>query len=1355
MAQIPVPMSGTYTIDQNAAAGNGNYQSFSTFADDINSLGVIGAVTVNVAQGTYNESLELGDIIGATSVNNIVIQADPANTQPVILRNTTSSISGGTIKYTGTKFVTIDGLTITADLSMSYTRLVYMVSGTMNDLVFKNCEFIGKDVTSTSSYYCIFYEGSAYIQGSGLTIENCTSTGGSDFAYIYGSSGTNFNTNLTITDCTVEDNYGDFLYLGYFKNITLLDNVWTPKAMTTTQYVMRAYTTTSAGNSGGRLDIQRNYFDVECSSSFYGFYLYYYGASAADPSIIANNFIQNRSTSSTSALRYVFYTFGMGNADIVHNTIRVNDGSATSNRTMYFTTGSPTDYTPGNINFQNNIISNYSTGNGGTAFYATGNATTYFTNISNNIYDTPNSTRPFYFGTYYTTHAGFAGASGDVNSMVGDPQYLGAFDYRVEGFLPSDNGINLPSVQEDIEGDARPLPAATNVDIGCDEFIPPTCPAPVALSFATGDTTTATFSWNSVNASEWELEYGPSGFTPGTGTIAYVNSMPGTITGLTAYQTYDVYIRSICGAGDTSRQVGPSGFNTYGQGIYMDYDQNCISFIDISTSPTVTDLNLFNNGEAGITLPFPWLVQGELVNEITVGHEGGVLFNTLNGQVYTTMGSGRGFYPYVQNLDNDIQGVNQVGVLTDVVGIAPNRKFVVMWKNRTHVSGFSNPNPVTFELVYDESTTDVYYLYSDVDAGNPNYDNGADAEIGVRGFNQDIDISINNSSYLTQNSCAHLYYTNCPRPQNFILAYVTLDEAGIQWSPGLSNETSWHIVYGPSGFDPATSGVSTTEFNTVALLPNLIHNTDYDVYISALCAGGDTSLALVGSFRTDSRCGQPYDLDGFTSVDSLMGDWLWSSNHAATYPLTGFNFFYGDHEFDPATEGNVRVLDSVFGDTVVDPGFRPGGVYDIYIQSLCDQESSDTIGPVTVVMPLTNNTPCGAYDLPVDDVSRIFSNEDASVMQNEDGLAPDVTGERRRDGWAHNELTHTAWYTFKAPASGNVRINSTDREYNGQIAVYEVGNCQVFSSYFLLGANDDEINGTSLAPNFTLCGLDPGSEYFLMFDSYEVDEPGIYNMRLTEVFLDAGSPISADTFNLCTRDTFNLFNGLSNYQAGGVWLDTDNSNRIIQDSLFNTNGLPYEAYTFEYRIEEGCAFDSVLVEFRVHPNNFAGEDGFRDVCKNEPINLLGSLGDLVDHGGTWFDPNGNQMASGEILTGEFDTQGTYVYMYVVDNGVCEPDTSYVTVNVDVTCDYTGIGENNLGSMKVYPNPTSTASVVEWEGAKVEMINLVDMNGRVITTIIPEAGQESAQLNMVTVESGMYWVRMTTESGVAQLKVVKQ
>ncbi|CAN0145355.1 unnamed protein product, partial [Chrysoparadoxa australica] len=284
-------MSGNYTIDQNAAAGNGNYQSFTAFADDINSLGVLGAVTVDVAQGTYNESLELGDIIGASQVNNITIQADAANTQPVILRNTTSSFSGATIKYTGTKYVTIDGLTITADLSMSYTRLVYMVSGTMNDLVFQNCEFIGKDVTSTSSYYCIFYEGSAYIKGTGLTIDNCTSTGGSDFAYIYGASGANFNTDLTITNCTIEDNYGDFLYLGYWKNITLLDNEWRPKTMTTTQYAVRAYTTTSAGNSGNRLDIQRNIFDVETTSTFYGMYLYYYGASPANPSLIANNFI--------------------------------------------------------------------------------------------------------------------------------------------------------------------------------------------------------------------------------------------------------------------------------------------------------------------------------------------------------------------------------------------------------------------------------------------------------------------------------------------------------------------------------------------------------------------------------------------------------------------------------------------------------------------------------------------------------------------------------------------------------------------------------------------------------------------------------------------------------------------------------------------------------------------------------------------------------------------------------------------------------------------------------------------------------------------------------------------------------
>ncbi|MDZ7846549.1 MAG: fibronectin type III domain-containing protein [Owenweeksia sp.] len=59
--------------------------------------------------------------------------------------------------------------------------------------------------------------------------------------------------------------------------------------------------------------------------------------------------------------------------------------------------------------------------------------------------------------------------------------------------------------------------------------------------------------WTENNAStQWEVSYGTPGFTPGMGTRVLVGSNPYTLSGLNPAQNYDIYVRSICGPGDSS-----------------------------------------------------------------------------------------------------------------------------------------------------------------------------------------------------------------------------------------------------------------------------------------------------------------------------------------------------------------------------------------------------------------------------------------------------------------------------------------------------------------------------------------------------------------------------------------------------------------------------------------------------------------------------------------------------------------------------------------------------------------------------------------------------------------------------------
>ena len=83
----------------------------------------------------------------------------------------------------------------------------------------------------------------------------------------------------------------------------------------------------------------------------------------------------------------------------------------------------------------------------------------------------------------------------------------------------------------------------------------PSCRRPGNVTVSNIDMTSAVIAWTERgNATEWVIEYGPAGFTPGnnTGTTVPATTNPFTLTGLTAGTQYDVYVRANCGGGDIS-----------------------------------------------------------------------------------------------------------------------------------------------------------------------------------------------------------------------------------------------------------------------------------------------------------------------------------------------------------------------------------------------------------------------------------------------------------------------------------------------------------------------------------------------------------------------------------------------------------------------------------------------------------------------------------------------------------------------------------------------------------------------------------------------------------------------------------
>ena len=417
-----------------------------------------------------------------------------------------------------------------------------------------------------------------------------------------------------------------------------------------------------------------------------------------------------------------------------------------------------------------------------------------------------------------------------------------------------------------------------------------------------------------------------------------------------------------------------------------------------------------------------------------------------------------------------------------------------------------------------------------------------------------------------------------------------------------------------------------------------------------------------------------------------------------------------------------------------------GGVYELYVQAVCGNDTSQFVGPISVVMPLTNDDICGSETLPVDGNNYVFNNTGATVTANDANIAPPATGANTTNGWVNSAMNLTTWFKFVAPNSGDIRINCNNINYNGQVAVYNNTTCQAVTSNNLVAANDDEIGGTSLAPNFTVCGLTPGNTYFLLFDGFN-STAGNYSISISEIVLDAG--IEGDQLNVCYGDTVNLFDGISGNENGGVW--TQQIPTLgLQDSLFITSGLASVVFNFTYTMSDGCANDQVNATVKVFSPSNAGQDGVLTVCRNEPFNLLSGLNGTVDLGGTWYNP------SNEVLDSNVDTAsnipGQFNYKYIVSNGICPEDTSVVLINVDGSCNYisnVNIDEIQFSDFKIYPNPTNgKINILIEKGSEPFVVSIEDMNGRIIhqNSDLLEIG-EKLEIDLSSYQTGIYLLRL--------------
>lgn len=833
------------------------------------------------------------------------------------------------------------------------------------------------------------------------------------------------------------------------------------------------------------------------------------------------------------------------------------------------------------------------------------------------------------------------------------------------------------------------------------------CPTPSALFASNIQGTSVQLNWTeNGSATNWVVEYGPAGFTPGTGTMVGANSNPYTLNGLTAISTYDVYIRSNC-IGDSSLYHGPIPVNTLvddlscGSGfasVIYHADFENVFPTDWNQTAFANPMWGFNTG--GTSTP------GTGPNSAALNN--GYLYFETSGGVFG---------------DTD----TLYAPMIDLSTVISNSRLVFYY----HMFGASIGD-LEVEASADQSTwTSVFVQSGQVQTSSS--DDWIPSNIDLSAFSGAPVwiriIATRNSSFTGDIGLDNFSVEGCvacPAPTLISVSDSTETSVELSWTAG-STETNWVIEYGAPGFTPGT-GTTVNVASNPANVTGLTDNTEYDFYVYANCGGGNISLAagpVTGSTGIFCIAPQFFGFE-YAANDTVSLQWVAGGSE------TSWNIEWGTTGFTLGSGTNystTTIPDSIFG-------LSAGGVFDFYVQADCGfGVNNPWVGPITYATPATNDLSCDFIPIPVDGSTTVFSNVGATVSPGEPSSG-----------------FNTVWFTFVAPPSGYVEINTCGADFNNYLEIFESSDCANFSLYIFIDvALNNPFPSCSDASDagINVCYFTPGKTYYLAIGSENVSDEGIFPLTITEITqVSAGTAMSV---MLCESVTsYSLFSAItgSNTTDGQWYTPTVGAGNGV-GAIINPSILSSGVTDFHYVEMNACTSDTVYVPIEVvdYANTGTGQI-LAQTCNYGDLDLYASLIGAYDLGGTWKDDTSAPIADTVTFNGE--APGTYNFYYVIDNGICPADSTTITAQV---IDCASIDENQLVA-KIYPNPVLDFMNVELNNVDgTEKIQVFNIQGEMIA--VPQYISNSImQLDMSEIPSGIYVLRVISGLDSQDFKFVK-
>lgn len=356
------------------------------------------------------------------------------------------------------------------------------------------------------------------------------------------------------------------------------------------------------------------------------------------------------------------------------------------------------------------------------------------------------------------------GPSSNKSFLITVPNGTNIDDYRMrirgeltQGSAPSSCGL---------------IGAGSTLDFNLSIVQEPTCATSTNLVANQIVQTTIEIGWTSTGAANyWNIEYGPTGFTQGSGNtlLDSVSSNPYLITGLTPDETYDFYIQSECGI-NQSVWTGPFTFSTLACPTIIETDvhEACESFtwIDGNTytnsnntasytfiegasngcdSTLTLDLTIHNENDAGNNNAIYACINepinlDTLTNASAPGEWFDEAFNPIGQSIITTP-TIDDVYKYYRIVSEGTCDPDTAFVYIEVEGDCD---YLSLWKEQDFdVSVFPNPAHETITIINNTNQTSINIKILDMNGrivltDNQSLQNNKKAQINIHNLENGI-----------------------------------------------------------------------------------------------------------------------------------------------------------------------------------------------------------------------------------------------------------------------------------------------------------------------------------------------------------------------------------------------------------------------------------------------------------------------------------------------------------------------------------------------------------------------------------------------------------------------------------------